>query len=104
MADLARAIRQDFAILAEQADRLGEFAAIRARTLLIDGTKTRPYLHRAVEALAATIPDARRVSIPDVDHGATQNRDQWGKPDVVAPVLSAFFAGMADAGAPGRAA
>jgi pimeloyl-ACP methyl ester carboxylesterase len=104
MAELAGAIRQDFAILAEQADRLGEFAAIRALTLLIDGTKTRPYLHRAVEALAATIPGARRISIPGVDHGATQNRDQWGKPDLVAPVLAEFFGEAVDVAAPGRAA
>jgi pimeloyl-ACP methyl ester carboxylesterase len=104
MAELAPAIRQDFAILAEQADRLGDFAAIRARTLLIDGTKTRPYLHHAVEALATTIPGASRVSIPGVDHGATQNRDQWGKPDLVAPVLADFFARPADVGAASRAA
>ena len=104
MAELAPAIREDFAILAEQADRLDEFAAIRATTLVIDGTKTRPYLHAAVEAVAATVPGARRVSIPGVDHGATQNRDQWGKPDLVAPVLADFFAAPAPVEAANRAA
>jgi pimeloyl-ACP methyl ester carboxylesterase len=98
MTELAQALRQDLAIIAEQADGLADFRAIRAQTLVLDGTKSRPYLHDAVEALAATIPGARRVSIPGVDHGATQNRDEWGKPDLVAPVLAEFFApvGAAD--------
>jgi pimeloyl-ACP methyl ester carboxylesterase len=104
MDELARAIRVDFAVLAEQADRLEEFAAIRAQTLVIDGSRTRPYLHASVEALAETIPGARRISIPGVDHGATQNRDQWGKPDLVAPVLAEFFGQPLGVEAPGGAA
>jgi hypothetical protein len=64
--------------------------------LVIDGTRTRPYLRDAVEAMAATIPGARRVSIPGADHRATQTRAEWGKPERVAPTLAEFFAPDAD--------
>ncbi len=90
--DLAAALRFDFTLVTENADRLDDLAAIRTHTLLLDGTKTRPYLRAAVDALARAIPDSRRVRLPGTNHSATQNRDQWGRPDRVAPALLDFFA------------
>lgn len=90
--DLACALRVDFALVAENADRLDDFAAIQAPTLLLDGTKTRPYLRSAVGALEGAIPGSRRVTIHGANHGATQNRDEWGRPARIAPALLEFFA------------
>jgi pimeloyl-ACP methyl ester carboxylesterase len=97
MRDLAYALRADFAIVAGAADRLAAFRTITTPVLLVDGTRTRPYLRAAVEALARTIPDGRRVSLAGTDHGVTQNRKQWGRLERVAPVLLDFFgAGSSD--------
>ncbi len=91
--DLVAALRYDFGLVTENADRLDDLSAVRARTLLLDGARTRPYLRTAVEALARVIPGSRRVTLPGANHGATQNRGQWGRPDRVAPALLEFFAG-----------
>lgn len=90
--DLVRALGADFAVVVENADRAADFSAIRARTLLIDGTKTRPYLRGAVAALDAALPHAQRVALQGQRHGVTQDRAQWGRPDLVAPVLMEFLA------------
>jgi pimeloyl-ACP methyl ester carboxylesterase len=90
--ELAAALRADIAIVAENADHLDDFAAIRTPTLLVDGSKTRPYLRNAVRALDGAIPGSRRVTLPGTNHGVTQNRDQWGRPDRIAPALLDFFA------------
>jgi pimeloyl-ACP methyl ester carboxylesterase len=65
--------------------------AVTTPVLLLDGTRTRPYLRAAVDTLTRTIPYARRVSLAGTDHGVTQNRKQWGRPERVAPTLLEFF-------------
>jgi len=90
--ELAHALRADFAIVRENADRLEEFAAIDVPTLLLDGTATRPYLRVAVAGLARVIPGARHVELVGLNHAATQDRAQRGRPDLLAPVLREFFA------------
>ncbi|GMA89118.1 hypothetical protein GCM10025868_43680 [Angustibacter aerolatus] len=69
----------------------GRVAAVRARTLLLAGTRTRPYLRRAVQTLAEVVPGAERVDLDGTDHGATQNRSDRGRPEAVAPVLRRFL-------------
>jgi pimeloyl-ACP methyl ester carboxylesterase len=88
---LAHALPVDFGIVEENADRVADFAGITSRPLLIDGTATRPYLRKASAALAAVIPGAERAELPGLTHSATQNRDAYGRPDLVAPTLSEFF-------------
>ena len=78
MRDLAYALRADFAIVAGAADRLAAFRTITTPVLLVDGTRTRPYLRAAVEALARTIPDGRRVSLAGTDHGVTRTESSGG--------------------------
>jgi pimeloyl-ACP methyl ester carboxylesterase len=87
----ARGLRADFAVVMENADTLDDFAAITARTLLVGGTATRPYLARSVAALAVTIPGARRVELEGQWHSATQNADEFGHPELVAPAVADFF-------------
>jgi hypothetical protein len=89
---MAEAMPDDFVIVTANADRAGDFAAIRASTLLIDGTATRPYLRRAVTTLAATIPGAQHVELPGQWHSVTQNSDEYGHPQFVAPELATFLA------------
>lgn len=90
--DLAVGLGADFAIVAANADRLEAFTSVQVPVLLIDGTRTRPYLRAAVDALVQAIPQARRVSLPGTDHGVTQNRKEWGRPEKIAPTLLDFFA------------
>jgi pimeloyl-ACP methyl ester carboxylesterase len=92
MRDLAPALRHDFGVVEEQAGRLSEFAAIDAPVLVMAGTRTRPYLRAAAEALSATIGGARLVDLPGLDHGATANVGERGTPSAVAPALHEFFA------------
>ena len=82
---LARGLEADVAIIRANADHVVDFAAITTPTLVLDGTATRPYLRRAAAAVAATIPGARHVSLDGLFHAATQNRDEFGSPDAVAP-------------------
>lgn len=92
VAELAAALRVDFAVVTENADRLDDFAALRIPTLLVAGSRTRPYLRLAAESLSRTVPGSRLVTLPGTNHGVTQNRDQWGRPDRIAPALLEFFA------------
>jgi pimeloyl-ACP methyl ester carboxylesterase len=89
---LAQLLRIDLQIVAENADRLSDFAAINTPTLLIAGTKTPRYLQTAVSALAAIVPNAQRVELKSTNHSVTQNRDQFGKPEKIAPDIARFFA------------
>jgi pimeloyl-ACP methyl ester carboxylesterase len=91
VAELAAALRVDFAVVTENADRLDDFAALRIPTLLVAGSRTRPYLRLAAESLSRTVPGGRLVTLPGTNHGVTQNRDQWGRPDRIAPALLEFF-------------
>ncbi|MBN9241067.1 MAG: hypothetical protein BGO97_15250 [Micrococcales bacterium 70-64] len=90
--ELAHALTADFTVVTENAGTAADFAGITIPTLLLEGTRTRPYLRTAVAALAAELPHARRVELPGLGHGATQDRAQWGRPDLVAPHLLEFFA------------
>ncbi len=87
----AEALPVDFAIVRENADRIADFAAITAPVLLINGTATRPFLRIAATGLAAIIPGATHVELPGKTHAVTQNRDERGHPDAIAPALLDFF-------------
>lgn len=89
---VALALEADVAIIRANAERVADFAAITAPTLVLDGTATRPYLRKAAAALTAIIPGARRISLDGLFHAATQNRDEFGSPDAVAPALLDFLA------------
>ena len=91
IAERATALTADFAIVEFNADRLSDFAAVGVPTLLIDGMATRPYLQKAVAELARTIPGARHVTLEGLTHGATQNRNEYGRPEAVAPVMADFL-------------
>ena len=53
-------------------------------TLIMDGANSPAWMHHAMDALAALLPDTQRHTFPDADHGVT--------PEALAPVLHAFCA------------
>ena len=88
---LARLLRIDLQIVAENADRISDFSAISTPTLLIAGTKTPRYLQTAVSALAAILPNSQRIELEGTNHSVTQNREQFGAPEKIAPSIARFF-------------
>ena len=80
--------RLDVQIFAEMASSEG-FAELRADALLMDGRRTPQPVHRALDALQATLPQATRVTLDGVGHEAPLNRR--GAPERVAAELRAFF-------------
>jgi pimeloyl-ACP methyl ester carboxylesterase len=88
---LAYAMRADFVVVRENADRHREFAALSTPTLLIDGGASRPYLRRAVASLADVVLGSTRVTVPGQWHSATGNRADRGHPETIAPLLADFF-------------
>jgi len=58
--------------------------SVTVPTLVLDGERSEPWQHNAVQALADLLPAARRLTLAGQDHGAA--------PEVLAPVLEEFFA------------
>jgi pimeloyl-ACP methyl ester carboxylesterase len=92
MRALAPTLHYDFRLVAEMNEKLESFRAIRAEVLLLGGSKSPAYLKSALDALEKTLPHARRVDFPGLDHAAAVNADRGGKPESVAQALRGFFA------------
>ncbi|MEU6715090.1 alpha/beta hydrolase [Nonomuraea sp. NPDC046802] len=80
--------RFDVQIFHEMASSDG-FAGLRAELLLMDGDKTPPPVHEAMDALQATVPHAERVVLRGVAHEAPVNGR--GSPGRVAAHVREFF-------------
>ena len=89
--ELASTLPYDGRIVAERAGSADRYAAVTVPTLLLGGGRSPAYLKTALAALDRTLPDVRRVEIPGVGHGVTENADRRGKPDLVAAELRRFF-------------
>jgi pimeloyl-ACP methyl ester carboxylesterase len=89
---LAPTIHNDFQLVVETQDAVDRFSGVKARVLLLGGSKSPAYLKRALDALEAVLPDATRHELPGLDHGASGNAKQRGRPDVVAAELRRFLA------------
>lgn len=92
MRALAPTLRSDFQLVGELADTLDDYRAIPGDVLLLGGSTSPAYLQQAVNALAQTLPGARRVVFAGLDHSATGPREMGGKPELVAQTLRDFFA------------
>lgn len=64
---------------------LRQWATLAVPTLVIDGGASAAWMHHSAEALAETLPNARRQTLEGQDHGAAAS--------VLAPVLVSFFTG-----------
>ncbi|MDP9265130.1 MAG: hypothetical protein M3O91_03275 [Chloroflexota bacterium] len=92
MRALAPTLHDDFQLVIETQGALESFTAIRAEVLLLGGSKSPPYLRVALDALEKVLPNARRVELRGVGHGASGNVNRGGKPELVAQQLRRFFA------------
>ena len=63
----------------------GRWTAVTMPTLVIDGGASPVSMHRAAQALADILPNARRRTLEGQTHAVA--------PEALAPVLAAFFAG-----------
>ena len=61
------------------------WAAVTCPALIADGGASPEAMRTAADALAALLPDPRRVTIPGQDHGVA--------PEAIAPVLAEFYGG-----------
>jgi len=91
---LAPTLHYDFQLVAQMAETLKNFQAIRAEVLLLGGSKSPAWLKAALDALAKTLPHAKRIEFPGLDHGGSSdisNTNRFGQPEVVAQELRRFF-------------
>ena len=80
--------RYDMQIIREMAGTLAAYDTLQARTLLIGGTKSPDYLRAALDALADTVPDNRRVTLPGLGHDGPEDD---GQPKTVADEMRGFL-------------
>jgi pimeloyl-ACP methyl ester carboxylesterase len=95
MAELIPTMSIDTRTALEMADTAAEYASLPIPVLLLGGTKSPAYIDLALETLAAVLPDARRVTLPGLDHSAPTNH---GDPLAVARALSELSAPAASDG------
>jgi pimeloyl-ACP methyl ester carboxylesterase len=87
-------IKQDTAVVKQLDSRSERYKAIQAETLLLGGDKSPTYLRDALSALSKTIPHARYIELPGLDHNAPDN----DAPERLAGELSRFFQGDSQGG------
>jgi pimeloyl-ACP methyl ester carboxylesterase len=95
MRGLAPTLHYDFQLVAEMAEKLENFQAIHSEVLLLGGNKSPAWLKAALDALAKTLPRAKRIEFPGLDHGGSSdisNTNRFGQPEKVVPELRHFFA------------
>jgi len=96
MRKLAPTLRYEPLLLAEMAGTIASFADVPAEVLLMGGNMKHPaFIRPAFEALAQTLPHARVVRFPGLDHGGSSDpgpANRGGKPEAVAPEIRSFFA------------
>jgi pimeloyl-ACP methyl ester carboxylesterase len=92
MRRLAPTLHYDFQLVAETEGSIESFKAIQSSLLLLGGTKSPAYLALAVQTLHKLVPQARRVELAGLGHGASGNRNRGGRPELVAAELLHFFA------------
>jgi hypothetical protein len=80
---LAPTLRWEGLLLAETAGTIAAFAEVPAQVLLLAGTMKRPaFIRPAFDAFARTLPHARCVRFPGLDHGGS------GDPVLLHPTMT----------------
>jgi hypothetical protein len=92
MRELSQTLHAEFAIVTESSGRLDDYRSIRAKVLLMGGSRSPAFLKRALADLAPVLPSAERVELEGLDHAASWNSDVRGHPEPVARELRRFFA------------
>lgn len=92
MRELIPALRYDFTLISQASHQLADLANIDCDVLLLGAEKSPSYLEAGLDAVQKILPQAQRVNLAGVGHGAAWNSDRGGKPQAVAPALRTFFA------------
>lgn len=88
---LAPTLRQDLELAARAAGDLELYRPIQAEVLLLGGTRSPAYLRTALAGLERVLPRARHVLMDGLDHSATSNAAQRGRPERVAAEIRRFL-------------
>jgi pimeloyl-ACP methyl ester carboxylesterase len=94
MIELLPTIKHDMALVKQLDSRSERYKAIEAETLLFGGDHSPTYLRDALRALSRTIPHARHIELPGLDHNAPDN----DAPERIAGELNRFFQGNSQGG------
>ncbi|MGW0198644.1 alpha/beta fold hydrolase [Nonomuraea sp. NPDC003201] len=89
--ELAPTLHNDGQLVAETAGALDVYRSIGMEVLLLGGTRSPAYLKSALTGLERVLPHARRVDLKGLDHSATGNADQRGRPEQVAAAIRGFL-------------
>jgi pimeloyl-ACP methyl ester carboxylesterase len=95
MRELAPTLHNDFTLVAQMSGNLEQFRALRQDVLLLGGSESPAYLKTALGTLEKTIPHARRIEFPGLNHGGSSDVSQMnrtGDPARVAQEMRRFFA------------
>jgi pimeloyl-ACP methyl ester carboxylesterase len=96
MRDLAPTLHYDFCLVAEMAEKAKSFKDISPDVMLLGGSESPAWLKIALDALAETLPHAKRVEFRGLNHGGSSDlssTNRSSKPEIVAEELRRFFAG-----------
>ncbi|MBR7838544.1 alpha/beta hydrolase [Actinospica durhamensis] len=94
MRRLAPTIRHEGVIIGEAKGTEAGYADVAAEVLLLSGGHGLDWLRPGHDALAHTLPHARTIQYPDLDHGGSSDvtkANPKGRPDLVARDLLEFF-------------
>ncbi|TDD31473.1 hypothetical protein E1286_44875 [Nonomuraea terrae] len=82
--ELAPTLHEDLHLVAEASGDLEPYRSVEAEVLLIGGARSAAYLRAALGELQRVLPRARRMVLPGLNHSATSNAAQRGRPEPVA--------------------
>jgi pimeloyl-ACP methyl ester carboxylesterase len=89
---LAPTLHYDFQLVVEMGEKLESFKAIRAKVLLLGGSKSPAYFKVALDALEKVLPHVTRIEFSGLGHGGSGNVNRGGRPERIAQELRRFFA------------
>lgn len=85
---LVTTFKYDYILVDETKGELNQFGQVKAKVLLLSGSKSPGYLKRVIHSLEKIIIHSRHVEFKGLDHMGSDNS---GKPNVVAEELRQFF-------------
>jgi pimeloyl-ACP methyl ester carboxylesterase len=92
---LAPTLHYDFRLIAEMAETLEIFKAVRPDVLLLGGGASPAWLKVALDALEQVLPHVSRIEFPGLNHGGSSDEGstyRGGRPELVAQALRRFYA------------
>lgn len=90
--DLAPTLHHDGQIIAEMSGPVPALAGIKAKVLLLGGSKSSAFLKQALDRVETVLPRTGRVTLRGLNHSSPWNTDLRGKPGPIAEQLRQFFA------------